>query len=409
MARAHCERPGALFALLLALASGGACSPTAEPPAPGSGGSGGATTVGSGGALGGAASGGQAAVLAPGSELGAGCSTKGDCRADLSCIRGVCQPVRFDIEVTGKECFVTDCQADEDCCGTLSTDFPEKCRTRAAKCLAELPGCSVDSCSRSSDCRGGGSCRGQCSVTQGQCAGNADCLDNLCLDGRCVLDFGVCASDAQCAANVCVGGTCDCSNPSYEPADPICTDPECDDVCHFACERSRCEIPTACEDSAECFGSTPLCDEGQCVECTGSADCSFDQACLMGRCETPCESDGNCAVFEACQAGECIYVGCRSDRECRLLPSVEVAGLPPGTDPRLLRCHTQEGIGRCIVPCQTDAQCPTTEVCRGGVCEYIGCEVDAECKTILGLYDQETSEETPWVSTLECRSPTSED
>src|SRR5690606_23444710 len=124
--------------------------------------------------------------------------------------------------------------------------------------------------------------------------------------------------------------------------------------------------------------STPLCDDGTCVECRGAADCSFDRVCMSGRCETPCKSDANCGTFEACQAGECLYVGCRSDRECHLLPSVEVAGLPAGTDPRLLRCHTEAGIGRCIVPCQTDAQCPPTEVCAGGVCEYIGCEFDSE-------------------------------
>jgi hypothetical protein len=48
-------------------------------------------------------------------------------------------------------------------------------------------------------------------------------------------------------------------------------------------------------------------------------------------------------------------------------------------------------------------------VCVGGVCEYIGCELDAECKTILGLHDQTANEETPWVSTIECRAPTEDD
>jgi len=405
MARRLASKAGAVLLLLGPLCCLH-CRTTEEPSDEGSGGTGGAPTPGEGGGAGHAGeTGGDAPVLsALGSGLGAGCSTKNDCRRDLSCIRGVCQPTSFALEPTGKECFVTDCAEDEDCCAGAPTEAPEKCRARAAKCLEELPGCTEVSCSRSSDCVGGGSCRGSCSVTAGQCAGNADCLDNLCVDGRCVLDFAACDSDAECDANVCVGGTCDCFNPSYEPADPVCTDPDCEDACQYACEQSRCVLPTDCESSEECFGATPLCDDGTCVECTGSADCSFDRSCISGRCENPCESDGNCAVFEACQAGECLYVGCRSDRECRLLPSVELADLPSGTDPRLLRCHTEDGIGRCIVPCQTDAQCPPTEVCSGGVCEYIGCELDSECKTIVGLHDQESSSDTPWVSTIECRA-----
>src|SRR6478735_6899702 len=400
--------------LLLVLGSAAGllfCGPV--PPEPGGGGgTGGMSTDGSLPSVagqGGGSGGNEPVLSARGSGLGAGCSVKSDCPGELSCIRGVCQPVSFDLEPTGKECFVTDCQEDADCCGNLATDVPEECAARAAKCLELLPGCNEGECSRSSDCAGGGSCFGDCSVTLGQCGGNADCLDNLCVGGTCLLDFATCGSDADCDANTCVGGTCDCSNPSYEPADPICTDEECEDLCPYVCEDSRCVLPTDCDDDSQCFGSTPLCEEGKCVECSGSVDCSFDQICIGGRCETPCEDDGNCAVFEACQAGECLYVGCRSDRECTLLPSVESAGVPAGTDPRLLRCNTEDGIGRCIVPCQTDAQCPFTEVCVGGVCEYIGCELDAECKTILGLYDQTADHETPWVSTIECRAPTEDD
>jgi hypothetical protein len=218
-----------------------------------------------------------------------------------------------------------------------------------------------------------------------------------------VLNFAVCTSDAECPTNTCVGGTCDCSNPSYEPVHPVCKDEDCEDLCLYSCEESRCVLPTRCTDGEECFGSTPLCDKGKCAECRRSTDCSFEKVCIDGRCETPCEDDTNCPVFEACESGECLYVGCRSDRECTLIPDVESAGLAPGTDPRSLRCHTEDGVGRCIVPCQTDAQCPYIEVCSGGVCQYIGCEFDSECKTIAGLHDQQSSEESPWVSSVSCR------
>lgn len=385
------------------------CNPTVPEPSPTTGGAPSQLPDPPLGGQGGGTGDGQEVLSARGSGLGAGCSVKSDCHGELSCIRGQCQPAKFEIEPTGKECYVTDCSSDDDCCGGLATEFPDKCRKRAAKCLEMLPGCGEGECSRSSDCAGGGSCFGSCSVTNGQCGGNADCLDNLCVDGTCILDFAPCGSGTQCDANVCVGGTCDCSNPSYEPADPVCTDEECQNLCHYVCEGDRCVLPSDCETAEECFGSAPLCEDEKCVECVSGVDCSFDQVCILGRCETPCEDDGSCAVFEACQAGECIYVGCRSDRECTLLPSVELAGLPPATDPRLLRCNTEDGVGRCIVPCQTDAQCPYTEVCVGGVCEYIGCEFDTECKTILGLHDQQASEETPWISTVECRTSASSD
>jgi hypothetical protein len=97
-------------------------------------------------------------------------------------------------------------------------------------------------------------------------------------------------------------------------------------------------------------------------------------------------------------------VGCRSDRECTLAPSLSELGLS-GVDPRLLKCTTQGGVGKCILPCQNDAQCPVTEVCSGGICEYIGCKGAAECKTILGVVDQEADPERPWVPRLECRAP----
>ena len=338
------------------------------------------------------------------SGRGAGCSVKNDCAAGLSCIRGVCEPTSFGLSPSAKECVQIDCTANADCCGKLPAEIPSKCHGRAALCLAKLPGCLTESCSRSRDCAGGGVCTGRCAVSSGECSGNVDCLANKCLSGSCSLNFTACGSDADCAANVCTGGSCDCDNPSYEPQNPLCVDPDCDGLCLWACESSRCVIPTDCQDDNDCFGGKPMCVKGTCVECADSADCSFDKACRAGSCETPCQSDANCPLFEACQAGECIHVGCRSDRECTLLPDVNALDLPSGFDPRLLRCHTENGIGRCLIPCQTDAQCAVTETCSGGLCKYIGCETDSECKTIIGLHDQVSSDQQPWIPSVECRA-----
>jgi hypothetical protein len=344
------------------------------------------------------------AAAARRSRRGIGCSVKNDCDRGLSCIRGVCQPSSFGLSPTAKECIQIDCAGSEDCCGGVPTEIPDKCRSRASTCLAQLPGCLQKACTRSSDCAGGGACVGNCAVSSGECRGNVDCLANKCVEGKCSLDFTACQSDAECTANVCAGGSCACENPNYLPTHPVCQDPDCAGLCIWSCEESRCVIPTSCGTNDDCFGAKPLCVEGTCVECSRSTDCSFGKICLAGNCETPCQNDAQCALFEACQAGECIYAGCRSDRECTLSPDVRALGLAPGVDPRLLRCHTENGVGRCVIPCQTDSQCTATEVCSGGLCKYIGCETTQECATILGVHEQVTSDEHPWIASVECRA-----
>jgi hypothetical protein len=158
-------------------------------------------------------------------------------------------------------------------------------------------------------------------------------------------------------------------------------------------------VDTRCSADTECGATTPFCKDGACAECRTSADCEMEE-CVNGHCGPACETDTQCKVFEACQAGECAYVGCRSDREC-VLNAAEAA---PGQDPRLAKCRIAEGRGSCVFPCEIDAQCASSEVCLNGVCEYIGCETASECKTIAGLHDlPEPTPERPWVTTVECR------
>jgi hypothetical protein len=337
-------------------------------------------------------------------QRGTGCTVANDCAAGLSCVRGQCEPANFGLTASGKECVQIDCTTSADCCGKLSTEIPDACRSRASACLETLPGCETKACTRSSDCAGGGVCSGHCLISSGECSGNIDCLANKCISGSCSINFTACSTDADCAANTCSGGNCNCANPSYTPTKPVCSDPACDGLCLWACEDSRCVIPTVCSTDDDCFGSKPHCEQGECVECTDSTDCSFDRICRKNSCETRCQNDANCALFEACQAGECIYVGCRSDRECSLIPDVNALELPPGLDPRALRCHTENRVGTCVIPCENDSQCAVTETCEGGLCKYIGCENDSECKAIVGAQDKPTSDTEPWTPSYDCRA-----
>ncbi|HEY3252398.1 MAG TPA: hypothetical protein VGJ91_00565, partial [Polyangiaceae bacterium] len=140
---------------------------------------------------------------------------------------------------------------------------------------------------------------------------------------------------------------------------------------------------------------------GVCGECRSSADCK-NAECIDGHCGPACKVDTQCALFEACQAGECVYVGCRSDRECVLQARSSTATLPQ--DPRLAKCNIEGSTGTCVFPCEIDAQCASTEVCLAGVCKYIGCETDSECTTIAGLHDLPApTPDRPWVTTATCR------
>ena len=79
----------------------------------------------------------------------------------------------------------------------------------------------------------------------------------------------------------------------------------------------------------------------------------------------------------------------------------------PTQDARLAKCNIENAIGTCVFPCEIDAQCAPTEVCLEGVCEYIGCETDGECKSIAGLHNQPVpTDEKPWVTTAQCRAET---
>lgn len=415
---AAAARSARWLALVAAVGVACACSPAPEAPrnpsASGAAGVAGAQAIGGNEAAAGAGGTGNAGGTAgaggsaPGgrrySLRGIGCTVKNDCAEGFSCIQGVCQPSSFGLVPSAKECVQIDCSETADCCGNLPMELPEKCRSRASSCLPLLPGCVQKACTRAGECGGGGACVGRCGVTNGECRGNQDCLANKCVEGKCSLNFTACGSDAECGANTCSGGACACANPNYSPLSPVCSDQDCEGLCLWACEGSRCTIPSSCENDAQCFGTTPLCIDKKCVECSVGTDCSFDKICVDGSCQTPCKSDAQCGLFEACQAGECTYVGCRSHRECTLVPDVRSIGLAPGVDPRQLRCHTEDGIGRCLVPCQTDSQCGPTTVCTGGLCQYIGCETSAECATILGVHEQVTTDQHPWVASVECRA-----
>jgi len=333
---------------------------------------------------------------------GLSCIVSNDCPVGVACTNKSCQPSNFDIMGTGKQCHVVDCATTNDCCGDMPQQLPEKCIGRERICSQpSLPGCVLAVCSSDANC-GTGTCSGTCSLDGEPCLLTADCAPNTCDTNQepdtCTLSLADC-SISSCTTNTCSTPLCNCANPDYNPSDPICTDADCEGICGFICDDERCVVDLGCDSDLDCAAITPFCDAGTCVECLTSDDCENEQ-CMNGRCGPVCERDTQCSLFETCQANECVYVGCQSDRECVLgAGSVDAA-----KDPRLAKCNIENGIGTCVFPCEIDAQCGPTEVCLEGVCEYIGCETDGECKTIAGLHNQPVpSDERPWTTTAVCR------
>jgi hypothetical protein len=361
-------------------------------------------------------------------ERGSSCDSTADCEKELTCIvthdcpAGVacanksCQPSNFNLTGTGKSCHISDCKTKADCCGDMPTQAPIECANRESICSQpSFPGCAAVACTAATaDICGKGRCEGLCAYSKynatslARCMTSAECPGNVCdpVTNLCALT----GSDCSAAGSPCVTYTntcsatlsCNCVNADYDPTKPICTDPDCEGICGFTCKDDRCVVDDTCGGDAECPVTTPFCNAGTCGECKTNDDCDADVMCISGHCGPACKADTQCGVFEACQAGSCVYVGCRTDREC-VLRAGNVEGVA-SQDPRLAKCSIEDDIGSCVMPCEIDAQCAPTEVCLAGICKYIGCETDSECKTIAGLHDLPVpTPERPWITTTVCK------
>jgi len=340
-------------------------------------------------------------------EDGLSCIVTSNCPTGVACANKTCQPSNFDnLEGTGKTCKVSDCKTKADCCGEKPLQLPAKCANRESICnRPTLTGCTTTTCTTSATC-GAGKCEGICSYTStttNKCQATTDCVANTCTTSgtlhTCSLSGTDCTS-TTCTANTCYNLRCNCANPEYLPTSPICTDPECLDVCGFTCTNDRCVADTSCTSDIQCTTTTPYCSEGKCSECRTKDDCK-DEECIAGHCGPACKTDTQCALFETCQSGKCVYVGCRSDRECVLQARANTQ--PLAQDPRLAKCNIEKDLGKCVFPCEIDAQCAPTELCLSGVCKYIGCETDSECTTIAGLHNLPLpTPDRPWTTTAVC-------
>lgn len=228
------------------------------------------------------------------SGVGETCRASNDCADDLVCMTSVCTSVTLSLTHTGKECHRVECESDEECCA----DF----------------------------------------VPNENCAAYEE---------NCEIDPVFCATYRS-----------------------LC-------VCSKACEDAAC-VATApgCTDSAECTSAqTPFCVEGTCAQCERDANCPGEGTqCIGGICAAACQRAEQCPVLHDCLEGECVVTGCGSDRECVFLTA----------DP-MSACIEGECITPCDADSDCAGDGMRFHVCLQGECVFVGCETDAECRAFFGL------------------------
>ncbi|XP_036344722.1 fibrillin-3-like, partial [Rhagoletis pomonella] len=250
---------------------------------------------------------------------------------------------------------------------------------------------SVSRCRSDIDCGGEICYNGQCRVAcrnADDCSTGEKCLNNICVIP--CLDHSQCTSGLACLEGLCVIG---CRSNKDCSADQSCINNKCDDpcktggicgpnaLCSIDKHLSQCTCP-------EGFEGNPTADQG-CVRvpapCLATNQCPNGHMCIGNQCNLPCQKNSVCAIGERCYQNVCRKV-CYTSNNC--LPG-EI-------------CNND---GTCQPGCDSDADCPPTELCLSGKCKcasgFIGtpfgcsdidecteepCHLTARCENIPGSY-----------------------
>lgn len=233
---------------------------------------------------------------------GEACQVTNDCVAGLACVPvpngavSICTVATFQITQTQRECLVTECSTAADCCGTP----PSSCPNLLNLCTADAGSSSVTAC------------------IQYEALCKCDTMKVDCEQDKCITK---CTADTECTQN----------------------------------------------------GSGRKCAGGKCVQCAGDTDCSSGQQCLSGVCQSPCLSDGDCSGFNRCAAGKCVESGCQTDREC--VASTRNVEATCGTDGKcIVPCQTDLECG--------NPKGYSFYSCIKSQCVYTGCQSDKDCRLL---------------------------
>jgi hypothetical protein len=250
---------------------------------------------------------GSVGMPAPGTRYGGqgeSCQAKNDCAEDLSCVSNVCRQVSVPLSRVAKNCYRVECANKNDCCaGFVPKD----------SCPTYKQNCETDPVF--------------CNTYRSLCECNQDCVDELCV-----------------------------------------------------------AAPAGCMSNAECTSmQTPFCMQGKCRQCDKDSACTGDATkCVAGVCMAACRIDENCALLQKCQDGACVDTGCMSDRECAFMSAVTSAVCREGKCQTPCTadsdCKSTQSSGA-----DDNDMIRGPQICEKGQCVFVGCESDAECRALLKI------------------------
>lgn len=246
---------------------------------------------------------------------GEACQTTNDCALGLACLpsaaanTGVCVLGAFNVTPTAKECAIIDCKVAADCCDTP----PSGCPSLKASCDSQRDAGVSDPTS--------------CAQYEQLCVCDASKRD--CEAGKCVVK---CVNDSTCSIN----------------------------------------------------GSGGKCLGGKCAQCASDDDCggpTSELTCVSGKCQSPCQGDGDCPDFDRCLAGKCVPGRCQTDREC--IAATRNVEATCGTDGKcIVPCQTDLECG--------NPKGYSFFSCIENKCLYMGCESDKDCRLMLNSSSEES-------------------
>ncbi len=300
---------------------------------------------------------------------------------DTSCVQGnnywVDSCGRLENVLEECEC---GCRADQSGCRTCgekecetNADCPEDHYCDRTDWYCKPIECTPDCTGR---CCGPDGCGGTC---PDDCSGGERCNQSTC---RCELEME-CRANADCPE----GYWCDRTVWRCRPIEciPDCTRKCCgDDGCGGTC-------PQNCPTGYWCNPYTCTCEN---AICQTDADCQTDQCCIHGNCEhmrcgaLQCGPDpvcgfecGPCPTGYHCDMGTCVFdYACTSDAECAANQCC-INGICQPMNCGTLQCGPDPVCGKECGPC------PTGEVCKNGVCEYVDgslCPAGQWCTDLTG-------------------------
>lgn len=192
------------------------------------------------------------------------------------------------------------------------------------------------------------------------------CQDSLCLQDKS------CKADAECLAvglKLCDSGRCV----------QCLADSDCDEKNNETCDDAgRCHKP-----------------------CTQNEECGLFEACnkKTGACTyVGCQSDREC-ILAASRGQQVTGTGGSGNT-----PAVSSSGDDPRLY-KCLPSSEGSSINTCKIPCENDGSCGQFQACDAGFCKFVGCKTDEECRVYLGIANQTTSDTKPYVTTAKCEDP----